>query len=270
MKKRIWSKIATGVVVATAVLMTGCDGKTLELSGYVTDLHVTPTEPCEFTVPKDMNHHEDWPIKVTGVFKLKKSGEVYKFEVEGDPESVLGKADMAVLNEKSRALRYDYCNGGGPVSEHPYLVGITELDETHEVPRLRAFVYFPMRLRYETPVTSADYFYLMLFEVQEPDDDCKPDEEFWAKFKTAKSTALTAAVPTAKATVQATWKAAEEEFVSSWEVRCKALQRLGVLYREQATPAKFRKAVKAEIQNIIPDDPAFVPGFHNGVIHGNF
>jgi len=286
MKNRIWTKIAAGIVIATAVLMSGCDGKTLELTGYVTEVHDTPAEPCEFIVIKNQNHEEDWPIEVNGEFKLEKHGDIYKFVVKGDPESVLGKVDMVVVNEKERALRYDYCNGGGPVSEHPYLVGITELDQTYDPPRLRAFVYFPMRWRYNTPETSADAFYLMLMVVEEAESDCEHDESFLAKVKAAESGAEAAAekttgtvtMRTAKANARAAANvamgaapgAASERFISTSEVRCKALQRLGALYREQATPGKFRKAVKAEIQNILPDHPAFVPGFHNGVIHGNF
>jgi hypothetical protein len=268
------NRIAIGVIAASVALLSGCkDGRTLELTGYVTDVHDTPSEPCEFVVPKHGQHDEEWPIEVNGKFKLEKSGEIYKFVVEGMPDSVLGKADMIVVNEKARALRYDYCNGGGRVREHPYLVGITELDQTHDEPRLRAFVYFPMRLRYQTPETSADFFYLMLMVVEDDEKDCEIDENHWGQMR-AKVRALAAAdVAAAGAGGAAGATAAtqdSERFVSATEVRCKALQRLGELYRKQPTPGEFQKAIKKEITNIVPDIPAFQPGFHNGVIHGNF
>jgi hypothetical protein len=244
------NKTTIGMVVAAAAIMAGCDGRSLDLTANVTDTFDTPTEPCEFAVPLkgdedgDGDDDTEWPIAVGGKFKLVKSGEVYRIEVEGSPDNVLGKADLTVFNPTSKALRFDYCSGGGPVRKHPYAVGITEI-QGHEGPQLRALVYFPMRLRYETPETSADAFYLMLMSVEEEARDC---EENAKKID----------------------KRFGEAFIGASEVRCKALQRLGVLYREPATPAKFRNAVKAEIENILPDMPIAAYGFHNGVIHGNF
>src|SRR5688572_4997992 len=130
---KIIDKAAFGLIVGVAVLLTGCDGKALDLTANVIDRFDTPTEPCEFAVPLKGDQNGDgrddteWPIDVGGRFKLEKNGEVYKIVVEGSPDNVLGKADLVVLNATTKALRYDYCSGGGPVREHPYAVGITEI-----------------------------------------------------------------------------------------------------------------------------------------------
>lgn len=262
MTNEIWNKSAAAMIVAAAVLLTGCDANTLELSGEVRDIYASPLEPCELVYPDDGEDDdgdgvaddiepEDWPIQVKGKFRLEKTGDVYKFVVKDDPDNVLGKADMIAVNENDRAMRWDYCYGGGPVSEHPYALGIVELDQSHEPPRLRALVYFPMRLKYRTPRNSADTFYLMLMEVQEKEQDCDSEVIELKQMRLAAG-------------------AAADESTDSSDVRCRALSRLGALYREQAAPGIFRQALKKEIRNILPDDPDVVTRFHNGVIHGNF
>jgi hypothetical protein len=225
--------LAAGIAIALFVAACGNNDGLLGQTAAVTDVFETNIDPCRWEV--GLQPPEKWPVKTGSRFRIEKRRDPrYYINVKWDWNNPLEKADMFVINPMGTALATDYCDAGGAVRNHLYTLGITEIDDSmdsFDPLKLRAFIYFPMRLKAQTPAAMADTFYLILLRVVDEESQC--DDEHGAG-----------------------------------KTRCLALQRLGVLYRKQATPAEFIKAIEDEIEKILPDDPERLIAFHNGVIHG--
>jgi hypothetical protein len=227
--------LGLAAVIGIAVSTAGCDRSPLDQTATVTDRFMTNLDPCRWETSGEHGDEDEWPLELGSKFKLEvRQKPRYYLDVKGQQDNPLEKADMYVFNPKAPALGSDYCAQGGAVRNHVYTFGMTEVEHTHDPhddDKLRAIIYFPLRLNPATPANRGDAFYLMLMRVRDDPSDCESGPE-----------------PT--------------------KIRCEALQRLGVLYRQH--PEQFAAGVQAEIQNILPDDPSRVIVFHNGVIHGNF
>lgn len=227
--------LALAMAVAIAICSAACvnRGGLLGQTATVTDVFETTADPCRWEV--GLLPPEEWPVKTGSRFRIEERKDPRHFiNVKWDWDNPLEKADMFIPNPEATALATDYCEQGGLLKNHLYVVGITEIGDTHDPhddQKLRALIYLPMRLGAETPAARADAFYLILLSVVEEISQC-------------------------------------DEADGSAKVRCLALQRLGVLYRNQVAPKEFTDAIASEIENILPEHPQRKFGFHNGVIHG--